>query len=353
MSKKKNLITLLAVLAVLAAAYFGVTAYSDYASQKKEEKAQAESEENRIWITDLDEVKEISYDNGNEKLTFIKEDEEWKYQEAEDFPLEQSYLTALEETVSHLEATRKLEGGDELEAYGLEEPQATVEVTDEEGNKTILNIGNSVESEYYLLKEGEEIPYTIGSSLYNEIQNDLYDMIQIEEIPDVTEENILSVEIKNETDHYLLEKTEITSASSADATQENAEDEMEKEYEWYLKEDDKKTKISNESLCDTLLSNLYGLSFESCENYKGDETQLKEAGLDEEKISFTVKYEEEDGKQAEYTVIVGKKKTSEGDGTSGYYGRLSTSKAINILNETVVENITGHKVNEFLNSTEK
>lgn len=344
MSKKKNLITLFVVLAVLAAAYFGVTAYSDYASQKKEEQEQAESEENRIWITDLDEVKEISYDNGNEKLAFIKKDGEWKYKEAEDFPLEQTYLTTLEETVSHLEATRKLEGGDELEAYGLEQPQATVTVSDEEGNKTTLNIGNSVESEYYIFKEGEEIPYTIGASLYNEIQNNLYDMIQIEEFPDLTEENILSVEIKNGMENYILEKEEVTSASAADATAEDAQ----KEYEWYLKMGDKRTKISEESLCDTVLNNLYGLAFESCEHYQGDETQLKETGLDKEEIAFTVKYTEEDEKQAEYTVIVGKKKTSEEDGTSGYYGRLSDSKAINILNETAVENITGHKADEFL-----
>ena len=32
MSKKKNLIALLVVLAALAAVYFGVTAYSDYAA---------------------------------------------------------------------------------------------------------------------------------------------------------------------------------------------------------------------------------------------------------------------------------------------------------------------------------
>ena len=352
MSKKKNLIALLVVLAALAAVYFGVTAYSDYAAQKKEKQEQAESEENRIWVTDLDQVKEISYDNGTAQLAFVKEDEKWKYKEAEDFPLEQSYLTSLEETVSHLEATRRLEGGDELEAYGLSEPQATVTVTDGAGNKTTLNIGNSVNSEYYLLVEGEEVPYTVGSSLYNEIQNDLYDMIEMEEFPDLTEENILSVEIKNESGNYMLEKAEAAAATPSDATAEDAENESEneteKEYEWYVKTEGKKTKISDESLCDTLLSNLYGLTFERCENYKGNETELKESGLDKEKTSFTVIYTDEEGKTAEYTVIVGNKKNVEEEADSGYYARLSTSEAINILSETAVENITGHKADEFL-----
>lgn len=352
MSKKKNLIVLLAVLAALAAVYFGVTAYSDYTAQKKEEQEQAESEENRIWVTDLDEVKEISYDNGTAQLAFVKEDENWKYKEAEDFPLEQSYLTSLEETVSHLEATRRLEGGDELEAYGLTEPQATVTVTDEAGKKTTLHIGNSVNSEYYLLVEGEEIPYTVGSSLYNEIQNDLYDMIEMEEFPDLTEENIVSVEIQNESGNYTLEKEEAAKATPSEATaadtENETEDATEKEYEWYVKNGGKSTKIVNESLCDTLLSNLYGLTFERCENYKGNEAELKEAGLDKEKTSFTVTYTDEEGKQAEYTVMVGNKMTAEEEAASEYYARLSTSEAINILSETAVENITGHKAEEFL-----
>lgn len=355
MSKKKNLIVLLVVFVALAGIYLGVATYSDYAAQKKEEKEQAESEENRIWITDLDEVKEISYDNGTANLSFIKEDGEWKYKDAEDFPLVQSYLTALEETVSHLEASRKLEGGDELEAYGLSEPQASVTVTDAEGNETTLEIGDSVDSEYYLAVKGEEIPYTVGSSLYSEIQYDLYDMIEMEEFPDLSEETILSVEVKNEDGSYVLEKTE--AATPADATNGDAEEETESEteseaettYEWYLEENGKRSKVVNESLCNTLLNDLYSLSFQSCDNYKGSEEELEEAGLNEETTSFTVRYQDEDGEEAEFTVIVGNKKEAEEDESSSeYYARMSDSEAINTLSETVVEDITGNQVSEYL-----
>lgn len=388
MSKRKNLVVLLIVFVAVLAAYFGISAYSDYAAQKKEEREQEESEANRIWITNFDEVKEISYDNGTTQLSFVKEEDEWKYKDAEDFPLAQSYLTALEDTVSHLEASRKLEGGDELESYGLDEPQATVTVTDAEGEKVTLEIGDSVNSEYYLLVEGEETPYTVSSTLYNNIQYELYDMIEMEEFPDVSEENILSVEVTNESGSYMLEKLEAGIATAADATmadatpasavdseedleeqtessqtgketKENSEQETEEEqeteadeepeYEWYLNENGKRSKIENESLCETLLSDLSALSFENCENYKASDEELKEMGLSEPKTSFTVKYEDEDGNEAEFTVFVGNlKEDDEDSSTTLYYARLSDSKSVNTLKETVVSDITGNKASDYL-----
>lgn len=386
MSKKKNLIVLLIVFVALIVVYAATSAYSDYAQRKQEEQEQEESEANRIWITDIEEVREISYDNGTDSLAFVKEDEEWKYKDAEDFPLVQSYLTALEETVSHLEATRKLEGGDELEAYGLAEPAAMVTVTDSDGNETTLGIGNSVDSEYYLVVEGEDIPYTVSSTLYNEIQYSLYDMVEIEEFPDLSEDTLVSVEVTNESGTYTLERLEVGTATLADATtadatdadaatvseaqteteqeeieteadtqeQDQTETESEEEteeetYAWYLNENGKRFEIENESLCNTLLNDLYSLSFESCENYKGDETELEEAGLSQSDISFTVTYLDEDGEEAEFTVIVGTQKEQEEDDTSTvYYARFSDSQAINTLSDTVVEDITGNQASDYL-----
>ena len=391
MSKKKNLMVLLIVFAALIAVYAAVSAYSDYAQKKQEEQEAAESEAERIWVTDIEEVKEISYDNGTDSLAFVKEDDEWKYKDAEDFPLVQSYLTALEETASHLEASRKLEGGDELEAYGLAEPAATVTVTDSSGNEITLGIGNSVDDEYYLAVDGEDIPYTVSSTLYNQIQYSLYDMVQIEEFPDLSEDTLVSVEVTNESGTYTLERLEVGTATLADATgadataadatgadaaedsqgqtetdtqayseteddskeQAQTEEETEEEetYAWYLNETGKRFEIENESLCSTLLNDLYTLSFESCENYKGDETQLEKAGLSESDVSFTVTYLDDDGEEAEFTVIVGNQKEQDEDDTSTstvFYARLSDSAAINTLSDTVVEDITGSQADDYL-----
>lgn len=364
MSKRKNLIVLLIVLIAMLAAYCGISAYSDYAAQKKEEREQEESEQNRIWITNFDEVKEISYDNGTAQLSFVKEDDEWKYKELTDFPLTQSYLTKIEDTVSHLEASRRLEGGDELKDYGLDEPQATVTVTDDAGNTVTLEIGDSVNSEYYLLVEGEDVPYTVASTLYSNIQYDLYDMIEMEEFPDLSEDNILAVEVSNETGNYVLEKREVETATAADATaaepDENQEEtseeetEAEPEYEWYLSQDGKRSKVENESMMDDLLDDLENLAFEECENYKGSEEELKNAGLSKSETTFTVIYIDEDGEEAHFTVLIGEKKPSEEEGgdTKLYYARFDDSKAINLMKEDLVMSITGSEADDYLESEE-
>ncbi|MDY3766289.1 MAG: DUF4340 domain-containing protein [Lachnospiraceae bacterium] len=368
MSKRKNLIVLLIVLIAMLAAYCGISAYSDYAAQKKEEREQEESEQNRIWITNFDEVKEISYDNGTAQLSFVKEDDEWKYKELTDFPLTQSYLTKIEDTVSHLEASRRLEGGDELKDYGLDEPQATVTVTDDAGNTVTLEIGDSVNSEYYLLVEGEDVPYTVASTLYSNIQYDLYDMIEMEEFPDLSEDNILAVEVSNETGSYVLEKREVETATAADATAADAaaepdenqeetseeETEAEPEYEWYLSQDGKRSKVENESMMDDLLDDLENLAFEECENYKGSEEELKNAGLSKSETTFTVIYIDEDGEEAHFTVLIGEKKPSEEEGgdTKLYYARFDDSKAINLMKEDLVMSITGSEADDYLESEE-
>lgn len=87
---------------------------------------------------------------GNGEIQLVKEDGTWYDKDDKDFPLAQSYPEQMEKTLGKLEAERKLENGDSLEAYGLKEPEYTVVLTDQDGNETTLYFGNVTGDSYYL-----------------------------------------------------------------------------------------------------------------------------------------------------------------------------------------------------------
>ena len=135
MKKKRNpLLILLLVLAVLLVVYAGVVVIG----KNQEKSKQKEEEAKKIYVTDLGKLSEIQFDVGNGEIQLVKEDGTWYDKNDKDFPLAQSYPKKMEKTFRKLEADRKLEDGDSLEAYGLEDPAYTVVLTDQDGNETLI-----------------------------------------------------------------------------------------------------------------------------------------------------------------------------------------------------------------------
>ena len=119
--------------------------------RKESGKKQAEGRRGKkIYVTDLGKLSEIQFDVGNGEIQLVKEDGTWYDKNDKDFPLAQSYPKKMEKTFRKLEADRKLEDGDSLEAYGLKEPEYTVVLTDQDGNETTLYFGNVTGDSYYL-----------------------------------------------------------------------------------------------------------------------------------------------------------------------------------------------------------
>ena len=113
MKKKRNpLLILLLVLAVLLVVYAGVVVIG----KNQEKSKQKEEEAKKIYVTDLGKLSEIQFDVGNGEIQLVKEDGTWYDKNDKDFPLAQSYPKKMEKTFRKLEADRKLEDGDSLEA---------------------------------------------------------------------------------------------------------------------------------------------------------------------------------------------------------------------------------------------
>ncbi|MDD3360344.1 MAG: DUF4340 domain-containing protein [Hespellia sp.] len=191
--KKKQLLSLIGIFAVLLICYIGITIYAD----KKEEKESEEAKASTIYMTDISDVEAITYQGGTDTLSFKKnEDGEWYSTDDKEFPLNAETVENIVSVYSKLEAERELKGGDDISAYGLDEPTYYVTMTDSDGGETTVNIGNAAEDDYYAMVAGESTAYTIAADKITDLQTPLTDMAALDEFPHIASGNLVSEEIK-------------------------------------------------------------------------------------------------------------------------------------------------------------
>lgn len=368
--KRKNikLFGLLGLLVILCFGYTGILLYK----QNQEEKKEAQEEANKIYLTNTEGMKKISYNNRMEELSFIKKEETWYYEADETFPLNQSYLIELEEHLKKYEAERSLENGDTMEAYGLEEPSTIVTITDINDVETTIYFGNGTEEGYYACLENKEKAYVVDSTLYSDLQKGLYDMIVLETFPTLTEENLIEIQRttedsiriytkeenniekekdnlgdnskeqsednsekqvtdKVETDNKLEDK-ELDNAELEDTTLENTQLE-EKTYTWKVQENGIEEELE-ETFSDTILSGVMGLVNTSCVNYKASAEELDSYGLTSPSLTIRVVYNEEE-KEEEFTLYIGDIEES----GSYYYTKTEGSNAVYFMSSELIDKL--------------
>lgn len=264
MKKSKNMLILFGVLVVLLAVYFGIDHYNDSKDEKEAK--------NTSYITDVDGLEKISYDNGEDTFTFVKKDDKWHVEDTEDFPLTQSIPEQLESTFKKLEAVRELKNADELGDYGLEEPSLTISLTADDGSEISLYVGNAAGDDYYMTEGDKNKVYTVSSSALSSLSFDLNSMAELDEFP-----TIGSGKLK---EAAITEDGKTTTYKSSN-------------------DDDEETINSIEGGLGTF-------AFSACANYKATGDDLAEYGLDEENrttVKFT--YKDDDKKTQTVTLYVG------------------------------------------------
>ena len=322
--KKRNLIILIVLLAVLAAAYAGVIKYKDYLADQKAVREEAD----QIKITDLNNIEKIEYDNGTDQLSFVKKDDIWYYEKDQDFPLVQSYLTALEGTAGQLTAVRKLEDADELQVYGLKEPAGSVKLTAADNTEVTLLIGNKSEENYYLCIEGEDIVYTVEAGLMEDIGYSLYDMVDFQPYPVIAAENINRLEITYNKKKSVYEKQKAEGAGEQDAADGEVQAE---EAAWTVDRDGEAEEVSGSEMTE-LLDAAGNIIISGCVNYKASKDELKEYGLLEPAARIKVTWETE-GEESQVVLMIGGQENE----TGNYYVMMDDSEAVGIVEASKLE----------------
>jgi hypothetical protein len=205
--KKNKLFVLMVIIGVLLIVYLGISGIQNYQERKKEKADEAA----QIQLVSGDALSEISYSNGAESMSFVKENDSWYYDADHEIPIKQSSLESLESSLTGLAAVRELEDPDALSDYGLTSPQYEISFTDSDGASHTLHIGDAAEDNYYASLDEESQVYTITSDLADSLSFDLSTLVENDSVPHIGSSNLKRVDVtKGEESRSYVDSDSLT-----------------------------------------------------------------------------------------------------------------------------------------------
>ncbi len=269
MTRGKKLVSLLAVLVVLIGATFAaIRLIPDEDSTLEEDTGTS------IFALNAASVSELTWDYGDETLTFVSTDGEWSYAADDTFPLNSTYLDTMVTTLSDVIATKTIDAPDDLSQYGLEEPVCTVSVTAGDTTKFLIGDESSMGGERYI-SLGDGNVYLVDSSILDSFTYGLYDIVQMESIPAMT--NVIDFRVESAEQNLLLEYIEDGGLAYSDS------------YVWFLHDGDNYLTLDTE-LTGDFVGTITGLNWSECVSYNASNELLAEYGLDTPSATVTVDY---------------------------------------------------------------
>ncbi len=338
--RSSTLILLLLAMIALILACFWITGYKE--KEAKIETGEETSEESIISL-DVDTIKSIYFKNENAEMTLLLNDQGvWKSAEDDDLPLNQSNAENMKNAFAKVNSSRTItEGMEDLASFGLDNPAIHVVVTDHDGAKTDLLIGDKlpVGSGYYAILNGGKEIYVINNSFYNNFNIKAKEMVSVESIPTITASNITYLSVKNQEKPNF----EVT-------YDENLNSDYSTFTKWIIKQPYPTDIAADADALTSLFGNYTDLTFLSCADYRA--TDLSKYGLKDPTAVITLKYHEEEGKEEkEFALFIGSR-----DEEGNYYVKLKDSNAVNTLGSDTVSKLLEidvysyayHNINLFL-----
>ena len=292
MRRSKKMILMLCALAVLIGGYFGV--------QQLDQKESVSETAGTFDLTakTMDDLTGLSWTKDDVVYAFTYANDTWSTTDQPAWPVLQSAVQTMADSLLGLQGTRKLEDVKNPADYGLETPAFSVTASWKDGSSTTYSMGDATPfaDGYYLSLSGQEgTIYTIASSLpaaFNKTQKDL---VAMETIPTVAEVMEMSV---GDSFHAV----KLSESKTVDPDQ-----------LWY---DAQTEQPLDGSKIETLISDAGGISWEDLVTANADEASLKAWQLDDgQAVTVTLT-----GEDAAVTILLGAM-----DENSHYYARLPNS----------------------------
>ena len=295
MKRSKKMILMLCALAILVGGYFGVQQLN-----------QTESVSETAGTFDLtaktmDDLAGLSWTKDEVIYAFTYTNDTWSTTDQPAWPVQQSAVQAMADSLLGLQGTRKLEDVKNPADYGLETPAFSVTAAWKDGSSTTYSMGDATPfaDGYYLSLSGQEgTIYTIASSLSAAFNKTQKDLVAMETIPTVAEVVALSV---GESFHAV----KLSESKTVDPDQ-----------LWY---DAQTEQPLDGSKIETLISDAGGISWEDLVTANADEASLKAWQLDDgQAVTVTLT-----GEGAAAAILLGAM-----DENSHYYARLPGSTMV-------------------------
>lgn len=277
--QKRTFRILLAIAVVLAVALAAVLIYKNQAAQAQAE-AEAQAEADAV-ITQEQEYNALSYNNGSATLSFtLDENGSWVWADDPTFPLDQTTVTAIVDLISSLTPQQTITDGDTLEAYGLDNPTATLTASGADGASLTLSLGKTTtdgQSYYMMMNEDQSTVYIIAGTLYDYLSTPIYDMCILPEIPDLAEENLDSITVTGTVTTTLTAAREETEASDGEETDGEETDTQAVTVTWT---DGEGTDVTENQQLTALLTELETFTLTKCADYRPSDEAVSLCGFD-------------------------------------------------------------------------
>lgn len=260
MKRGKKLIALCAVLVVLGLGY----------GLARTLNAEAEEEDAGIPVAALESetVTALSWTSTDEgEVALTRTDDAWSLTDDDTFPLDQTTVEPLLSALTDITASQQLDSPESLTAYGLDDPALTITAETEEGSYTFaLGDENDLADGCYLLLNGDEsVVYLVDTSLRDTFTVGLYDLVDMEDLPDFgTVTGVTVAQIDG-----TLELTYVEDSSALTWYD---------GFHWFLDDGGVSRPLDGNSVTD-LYTKITTLSWLSCVNYRASAAEQEEYGL--------------------------------------------------------------------------
>ena len=223
-------------------------------------------EDTSVLLYTLDEEKltALTWDYDGETITLCKKDDDWTWKEDENFPVNSTKAENLVKVLDSVNAELTIEKPDDPAQYGLDNPRCTITVQTQD--ETVFQIGTekSMDGLSYLTI-GDGKVYLVSSALADAFSVGLYDLVQKESIPSMSQ--LDSMIVTSEVQEYEIDHIENSGIAYTDS------------YEWFLKDEDGYLILDN-TLASGFADKIRNLSWQSCVDYRADADNLASYGLD-------------------------------------------------------------------------
>ena len=260
-------------------------------------------------------VDALSYHNGTTTLRFTYSEEKWSWVDGkeENFPLDDTVITAILEQLPVILESAPLSNAEDLSVYCLAEPSRYLTITSGEETKTVYfgvcteesvaaaqtsseedettddskksekekplrPVNAKVGSWYMRRSDGTDI-YEVPTDFVEKLNKEIYEMVTLPQLPELTEETLTFISVyqsEEKTTHCLrTEEGWVSNSKDVTATVQKAVKEM------------------------------AGLQLSRCVDYYPSEGVAALCGLEEETTKITFKYKNAVGTDSELLITIG------------------------------------------------
>lgn len=310
MTKTKKMSILLGVLALMIIVYFAA------------KKLGGEKEENSIEISNIkaEDISDISWQYNGEDIELLQKDGNWTRPDNADFPVNQTKMSEIADTLSTLKASQEVDG-ENSQDYGIDSGNE-IKLKLNDGDELTFTLGadNNILGKCYLAISGKDNIYLVDNTFKTAFECGWDDLLQKENIPYISDANEISITCADNT-----------------ATAKMSED-KDGNAEW--KNGD--IVLDKESV-EKIKTGLNSIAWTSCVEYKADKAKLSEYGFDSPQAVLEWKSDTQENK------IEFGKDTDDGE----VYARIKDSDMIYTVSASVKDYFNVEPLQKAAENTEE